>query len=304
MQGSRSWVRRVFQVARQTLDEFVRHRGQLLAAALAFYTLLSVAPLIIVAVATAAIVLGRGAAHAEMTRVLHDTVGAKGASVIDEWVSQASRDGEMASAVGVGLMLLAASKLGTRLREVLNHIWDIDADALIPGLTTLLRRRLVAFVLAASAGPILLVIFASRTLLTALHEVWFGAAPALGWLVQLIQVAFSLAIVAGLFAVIFRYVPDSRVSWKTAWKGSAVTSVLFNVGNALVGLYLGGTSTTAAYGAAASLLVTLLWLHFSAHIFLIGAEFTQIQAKLAAAQSEATKTPNAPTGRGPAVGPA
>jgi membrane protein len=303
MQRSSSRLGRGYRLARETLHEFTRHRGQLLAAALAFYTLLSVAPLVIVAVAIAGIVLGRGVAHAEMARVLHDTVGAKGASVIDEWVSEASRGGELASAVGVGLMLLAASKLGTRLREVLNHIWDIDADAFIPGLRTYLRRRLVAFALAVSAGPILLVIFASRTLLTALHDVWFGAAPALGVLVQVLQVAFSLSIVAALFAVIFRYVPDSRVSWNTAWKGSALTSALFNIGNALVGLYLGRTSTTVAYGAAASVLVVLLWLHFSAHIFLIGAEFTQISAKLSA-QPTATKTHHAPADEPrPAAGP-
>lgn len=283
---SAHWLRRGHHGLRQgyhlvssTLKEFVRHRGQLLAAALAFYSLLSLAPLVIVAVAIAGMVLGRGTAHAEMLRVLHETVGESAAAVIDTWVMEASDAGELASLVGVGLMLGAASKLGKQLREALNQVWDIDADALIPDLRTLLRRRLVSFGLAIAAGPLLLVIVSSRALLSALHGVWFGSAQALGVLIQVLQLAFSLATAAGLFALIFRIVPDAEVSWKSAWRGGVVASVLFNLGNALVGLYLGRAGAAAPYGAAGSVLVLLLWLHFSAHIVLIAAEFTQVQAK-------------------------
>lgn len=285
MQRLLARLRRAYQLARLTLQEFARHRGQLLAAALAFYTLLSLAPLVIVAVAIAGMVLGSGLARAEMARVLDETVGAKSAAVIDEWVAEASQGGELASIVGVGLMLLAASKLGTRLREALNQIWDLDADALIPDLRTLLRRRVVAFSLAIAAGPTLVLIVSSRALLSVLHEAWFGSAQVLGLLIQLLQLASSLAIVAGLFAVIFRYVPDARVSWKSAWTGASMVSVLFNAGNALVGLYLGRAGAAAPYGAAASVLVLLVYLHFSATIFLIAAEYTQIQAKRSASRA-------------------
>jgi membrane protein len=279
MQHSLTRLRRGYQLARLTLREFARHRGQLLAAALAFHTLLALAPLVIVAVAIAGMVLGRGAAHAEMTRVLHETMGEAGASVIDAWVVDASSRGELASAIGVGLMLLAASKLGTRLREALNQVWDIDADALVPGLRTLLRRRVVAFSLAIAAGPVLLVVVSSRALLSSLHGVWFGSAQTLGIVIELLQIALSLATVAGTFAMVFRYVPDASVSWKSAWRGGVVASLLLNAGNALLGLYLARAGTAAPYGAAGSVLVLLLWLHFSARVFLIAAEFTQIQAK-------------------------
>jgi membrane protein len=224
-------------------------------------------------------VLGRGAAHAEMNRVLHDAVGARGASAIDEWVMGASKGGEVAGVVGVGLMLVAASKLGTRLREALNQIWDVGADALIPSVGLYVRRRLLAFSLVLLGGLTLLAIAASRTVLTALHEVLFGASPRLGLLIQVLQIGLSLAIAAGVFAVIFRYLPDEHVRWKIAGIGGALTSVLFNVGNALVGLYLGRATSAAAYGAAGSVLVVLLWLYFSAHMFLIGAEFTQVYAR-------------------------
>lgn len=158
MPGFRTRVRRGYQLGSQTVAEFTRHRGGLLAAALAFHTLLSLAPLVIVAVAVAGVVLGRGAAHAEMNRLLYDTVGVKGASAINEWVEQASKGVEVASVVGIGLMLLAASKLGTRLRDVLNRIWDIDADTFIPSIRTYARRRILAFALAIAAGPTLLLV--------------------------------------------------------------------------------------------------------------------------------------------------
>jgi membrane protein len=115
-----------------------------------------------------------------------------------------------------------------------------------------------------------------------LRDGWLGSAQALGVLIPLFQLTFSLAIVAGLFAVIFRYVPDARVSWKSAWVGSIMTSVLFNAGNALVGLYLGSASAAAPYGAAGSVLVLLVYLHFSAYIFVIAAELTQVRAKRSA----------------------
>jgi membrane protein len=245
---------------------------------------LSMAPLVILAVASAGIVLGRGTAHAEVNRLLNDTVGPKGASVIDQWVVQAAEGGKVASAVGIGLMLFAASKLGTRLREVLNQVWDVDADALIPDIKTLVRRRILSFALVIAAGPILLIIFASRTLLTAFPSVLPGAAP---WVVQVLQLALSLFTVAGISAMVFRHVPDTQMSWRSIWIGSALTSVIFNLGNAVVGVYLGRAGVAAPYGAAGSVLVVLLWLYFSAHMFLVGAEFTQVYAGRHAGEHEA-----------------
>lgn len=286
MSRLRRRLRQGYELVRQTLDAFARHRGGLLAAALAFHTLLSLAPLVIVAVATAGIVLGQGAAHAEMTRVLYDALGPKGAAAIDSWVHEASRGGEVAGAVGIGLMLVAASKLGTRLREVLNQIWDVNPDALIPRVRDYLRRRLLAFGLVTLAGPTLLVVFVTRAVLSGLHGAPLGATPAMGVLLQVAQLALSVAITAAMFAVIFRLVPDTHVSWRIAWLGSVLTSVLFNVGNTLVALYLDRASSSVTYGAAGSVLVVLLWLYFSAHLFLMGAEFTQVYASSTGARPD------------------
>jgi membrane protein len=263
----------------ETWDEFSKARGDLLAAALAFHTLLSMAPLIIVAVAVAGLILGQRAAHAEITRVLTDTIGAESAATVNAWVLQASEGGEVASAIGIVLTLFAASRFGEHLKNALNQIWLIDvqfAEGFKANIKNYLRRRIFAFGMVAAAGPLLLVVFASRTLLTGFHAALFSGSPLQGVAVQVLQIFISLIVVAGTSAAVFRYVPDTRVGWKNVLVGGTLTSVLFNIGNALVGLYLARASVTAAYGAAGSLVVVLLWLYFSAQMFLLGAEFTRV----------------------------
>ncbi|HVZ36191.1 MAG TPA: YhjD/YihY/BrkB family envelope integrity protein, partial [Polyangiaceae bacterium] len=168
-------VRRAYRFFRRVAEEFARHRSALLAAALAYQTLICMSPLVIIAVAVAGIVFGRGAAHLELQRLLQDTLGPSGAQAIDEWVVQASREGELAGAVGLVLLILAASKLGKQLRHVLNQIWDVGADPLVPGFFAYLRRGLLAMATAAAAGPLLLLFLLSRSLLNLLHRYWFGS---------------------------------------------------------------------------------------------------------------------------------
>lgn len=268
----------IWHLLNQTLDEFSRARADLLAAALAFHALLSMAPLIIVAVAIAGLVLGEAAAHAEVTRLLQDTLGAKSAETVNGWVREASEGGGLASAVGVVLSLFTASRLGETLRNALNQIDHIDvfmAAGFRSTIENYLRRRVFAFGVVAASGPLLLLMVLSRTLLTGFHTRLFASSPWQGVIVQAAQLGISLSSVALTTALVLRYVPDTRVGWRNAWVGGLLTSVLFNIGNALVGWYLARASVTAAYGAAGSLVVVLLWLYFSAQIFLLGAGFTR-----------------------------
>ena len=266
----------------ESVEGYSRHRGDLLAAALAFYALLSIAPLIIVAVAVAGIVLGTGAAQQEMARVLRDAIGASGAATVNDWVQQASESGEVASVVGIALTLFAASRFGTQLRSALNQAWNIDvyfAQGFRSSVQDYLQRRAYAFVLTLAAGPLLLLVFASRMLLTGFHSRLFADSPWQGLEVQIAQLLFSWASVALTTAVVFRFVPDTRIAWRNALVGGAVTSLAFNVTNSLAGFYLGRASVAAAYGAAGSLVVVLLWLDFSAQALLLGAEFTRVYAE-------------------------
>ena len=272
----------LWELLQQAVEGFSRHRGDLLAAALAFYAMLSIAPLIVVAVGIAGIVLGEGTAQREMARTLRDALGPSGAATVNDWVRQASGGGELASAVGIGLTVLAASRFGEQLRSALNQCWNIDvylAQGFRSSVKDYLRRRVYAFLLALASGPLLLVVVLSRALLTGFHERLFRFQLWQGLEVHLLQLLVSWFSVGLACALVFRYVPDTRVAWKNALVGAAMTSLAFNAGNSLVGLYLGRASVTAAYGAAGSLVVVLLWLYFSAQFLLLGAEFTRAYAQ-------------------------
>jgi membrane protein len=240
------------------------------------------APLIILAVAIAGLVLGEAAAHAEVTRLLQDTLGKPSAQTVNQWVREASESGEVASAVGILLTLFTASRLGETLRSSLNQIDHIDVFMAAGFRSTVedyVRRRIFAFGVVAASGPLLLLVVLSRMLLIGFHNRLFGSSPWQGVMVQGIQLLLSLSTVAFTTALVLRYVPDTRVGWRNAWVGGALTSVLFNIGNALVGWYLARASVAAAYGAAGSLVVVLLWLYFSAQMFLLGAAFTRVYSQ-------------------------
>jgi membrane protein len=280
----RAWARcRPFfqsswQIISQTLDGFAKDRGDLAAAALAYYTLLSIAPLIIIAVAIAGMVLGEGAARREVAQLLTEAMGSAAASAVEGWVDQAAAGGGVASAVGLGLVLLGASRLGAQLRNALNQIWNVDVvspQGLRLVVADYMKKRAFSLLVVLASGPVLLAVFVSRALLTHFYQYLFADSPWSGAVALAVQLFFSVAFVALICAGVFRFVPDLRVSWRAAGWGALVTSVLFNAGNVLVGIYLSRAGVSAAYGAAGSAVVLLLWLQFSAYMFLLGAELTQ-----------------------------
>jgi len=274
-------VKRIASLVSETFEQFARDHADLAAGALAFFTLLSMAPLIIIAVATAGFFLGREAARAEMNRVLIEMMGRPAAEMVNDWVTQAGEASGVASVVGTGLLLFTASRLAAQLREALNQVWNVDIKH-VEGFKATVRayvlRRASAFVVILASGPLLLCVFASRTLVTAMRN-FFPDMPGwvnFGW--QLLQFGSSLIIVGVSTALVFRFVPDTRMGWRPIWVGAGVTSLLFNLGSILIGLYL-GRSSMATYGLAGSLVAILFWLYYSGQIFLLGAEFTQVFAK-------------------------
>lgn len=271
-----------YRLLDETIDEYSKDRAEMVAAGLAFYTLLSMAPLILIAVALAGAILGKGAAKQEALRLVADSMGSNAAKTVDTWVQQASDSGGIASLIGFLLVLYTASRLAEQLRAGLNQVWNVDpilAKGFGATIQDYLKRRVFAFLLVLASGPILLLIFLSRALLTGFSETLFAGTALAGPVVQLGQLASSLVLVGGMSAVVFKVVPDTRVGWRCVLVGGALTSVLFNVGNALVGLYLGRATVSQTYGAAGSVVVVLLWLYFSAQMFLFGAELTQVYAR-------------------------
>jgi membrane protein len=274
-------LKQAWRLISDVLDEYSKDRGELLAGALAFYALLSITPLLILSVALAGFVLGQGAARAEIDRLTREMMGPTAADAVLGWVDEAQRSGALASLVGVLLLLLTASRLVNHLRGALNQIWNVDvslAEGFRATVADYIRRRLFSFAVVLAAGPVLLLVFTSRALLTGLHEALFSSTPLSGAIVQTVQVLFSIGLVWVISAVVYKLVPDTTIAWRSAWMGALLTSLLFNLGNVVVGLYLGRASVAAAYGAAGSAVVLLLWVYFSAQMFLIGAEFTQTYA--------------------------
>jgi membrane protein len=262
----------------ETAEGFSRDRADLAAAALAFFTMLSLAPLILIAVGVAGIFLGEAAARTEVQHLLARTMGGIAAGTVDRWVSQAGAGGPFASAVGLGLMVWTASRLARQLRESLNLVWNVDVAAAAgfkAAVQAYVSRRLFAFGVVLASGPLLLLVVISRTALTALEEVLFPRSIFEAGLAEALQICFSVTLVAAVCTLIFRFVPDTRVGWTPCARGGLLTSAAFNAGNYLVGLYLGTAGTSQVYGLAGSLVVVLLWLYYSAQIFLLGAEFTQ-----------------------------
>jgi membrane protein len=272
-------LRRAQRLGSRVLEEFARHRSALLASALAYHTLICISPLVIIAVAVAGMAFGRGAAHLELQRLLNETLGPKGAEAVDHWVVSASNEGELAGFVGFVLLVVAASKLGKKLRHVLNQIWDVEADPFVPGLFAYVRRYLFAMATAAAVGPLMLLLLLSRTLLAALQVQLFGTGLRWDWLGRALELGIMFLLTSFASAIAFRFIPDVRSSWSSVCIGGAFTGLLITGGNAMAGMYFGGPLGAGAYEAAGSSLVLLVWLQFSAYIFLMGAEFTQLLSR-------------------------
>ncbi|MDX2153958.1 MAG: YihY/virulence factor BrkB family protein [Bryobacteraceae bacterium] len=263
-----------------TVNEWYKHKAPRLGASLAFYTLLSLAPLLVVIVALAGAFYGEEAARGQIVAQLSGLVGTTGASVIEDVIKQARQPaaGIFATAAGLLTLFFGATGVVTELRDALNTIYEIPAPE-VRGLRTVLlfvRERFFSFAMVVGVGFLLLVSLAVSAWLAALGA-WFN-----GWLPTLLlqsgNTLISWVIIAGLFAAIYKTLPDVTLEWRDVALGAAVTSLLFSLGKFLIGLYLGSSTLASAYGAAGSLVVLLIWVYYSAQIFFLGAEFTQVFA--------------------------
>ena len=248
-----------------------------LGASLAYYTLFSIAPVLIIAIAIAGFVFGEEAVRGEIAMQLTGVVGKDGAAVVQDLVENASRPGRGAFALTVGSItfLLAATGVFLEMQYALNTIFRVKQKA-NGHISAFVKARLRSFGLVISIGFVLLVSLAVSAGLSALTKL-FGegaAGTALFW--QAVNIVVSFAVITMLFAVIYRFLPDVKLLWRDVWVGSAMTALLFTVGKQLLALYLGNSSTTSSYGAAGSVIVVLLWVYYSAQIILFGAELTRV----------------------------
>jgi membrane protein len=251
------------------------------AAALAYYTIFSMAPLLVIAISIAGLVFGREAAQDQVVRTLSDFVGKDGGAAIQTMINNASKQqtSESISAmiIGVALLLFGAGGVVGQLQSSLNMIWGVEPKP-DRGWLAFLKERFMSYAMVLGVGFLLLVSLVVTAAVSAFDAYLGSRMQGAGIILQIVHFLVSLGLVALMFAAIYRFVPDARISWKDVAIGALMTAVLFNVGKFLIGVYLGQSSVTSVYGAAGSLVTLLLWVYYSSLIFFFGAELTQVYA--------------------------
>ena len=264
-------------------DDWYRHRVPRLGASLAFYTMLSLAPLVIVVLAVAGFVFGREAATGQLVWEIRSLVGRPGAEVIQSLIKAAADPlaGGVATVIGLVTLFFGASSVVAELRDALNTIWDVPTKESKFGLRTILgvlRERLFSFGVVLAFGFLLLVSLAVNAAVSAMGAYYAHWLKTPEWLLQTANSAITFLVITVLFATMFRFLPDVHASWGDVALGALGTAVLFTIGKTLIGIYLGKASIGSTYGAAGSLVIMLVWVYYSAQIFFLGAEFTQTYA--------------------------
>jgi membrane protein len=262
-----------------TAASWVNHYAASMGAALSYYTLFSIAPLLLIVISVAGLVFGEQAARGEIMGELAGLVGAESARTIESLLESVNRPGTgiVSTLVGLAALLAGATTVFVELQDAMNRIWRAPPGQ--GGLRRLLRARLMAFGIILGIGFLLIVSLVASAALAALGKwwtPWFGADAIR--IAQALNFALSFALIATMFAMIYKWMPNVKVAWRDVWIGAAITALLFTIGKTLIGLYIGRTGIASAFGAAASLVVLMVWVYYSAQIFLFGAEFTSVYA--------------------------
>ena len=264
---------------RQTASQWSFHNVPRLGAALAFYTMLSLAPLLVVVVAIASLAFGEQAARGQLQWQIQDMVGQQSATAIQSMLTSAHKPGAgiFASAFGVLMLLVGASAVFGELRDALNLIWEAEQKP-GSGLWGMVKYRFFSFSMVLGIGFLLLVSLVISAGLSFIGHALGNYFPLPEPVLQIASLVISFVFITLLFALIYKFVPDVSIHWNDVWIGAAFTSLLFSVGKLLIGLYLGKASVGSAYGAAGSLVILLVWIFYSSQIFFFGAEFTHVFA--------------------------
>jgi len=274
-------LKKLWELLKGTFQEWKEDKVSRLAAALSYYTIFSLPGLLLIIVAVAGFFLGQESVREDLMGQVGSVVGDDGAEAIGTMLSNAGWDrdaGVLAVVVGIVTVIVAATGAFTQLQEALNTVWEV-APAPGAGILQTLQKRFLSFSLILSIAFLLLVSLVVSTALAGLGNFLEEMFPGAAWLIQILNVVISFAVITLLFALMYRYLPDAEIAWKDVFSGAAVTTLLFTVGKFALGFYLGRSSATSAYGAAGSLVLILLWIYYSAQIFLFGAEFTQVYAR-------------------------
>ncbi|MDM0071732.1 YihY/virulence factor BrkB family protein [Variovorax sp. J31P207] len=267
-------------------DDFAPSMG----AAISYYTMFSLAPLLVLVIAVAGLAFGAEAVQAQIATQLSGMVGEKSAEALQAMVKSAaiSGDGILAAAISIGVLIIGATSVFSELQSALDRIWHVPEFQKPSGIWRILRARVFSFGLILGLAFLLMVSLSVSTALAAFGNIG-GLMPGQEVVLQALNIVVSIGVTTVLFANIFKFMPSIRVEWRDVWIGAIVTAVLFEIGKALLGLYLGKSGMANSFAGAGSLVLLLAWVYYAAQIFLLGAEFTKVYAlEHGSASSEVT----------------
>lgn len=270
----------IWKLLQETFKEWSDDKASRLAAALAYYTIFSIAPLLIIVIAIAGVVFGEDAARGQIVGQIQGLVGKDGAQFIQTAIQNANKPqtGVIASIISVVVLLVGATGLFTELQDSLNTIWEVKPKP-GRGVNNMIRLRFLSFAMVIGIGFLLLVSLVISSGLAALVKYFGNILPGIDFLWRIVNFVLSFSITTALFGLIFKVLPDVKITWNDVFIGSVITSFLFSIGRFLLGQYLGNGSFGSTYGAAGSLVVLLAWVNYAAQILFFGAEFTQVYAR-------------------------
>jgi len=273
-------MKAALDLLKQAAWDWFDDQAPTLGAAVAYYTVFSLAPLFIIAVAIAGLVFGREAAQGQIFEQLRAMIGETSAAAMEDVVESANsqpRTGVFATIVGFVALIVGASGVFAQMQASLNAIWRVEPKP-GRGIWGLIQDRVLSFGFILIVGFLLLISLILTAIIAFIGE-WFGGfVPGVETLIQILNAILSLAIITLLFAMIFKFLPDVKIAWRDVWIGALITAALFTAGKEVLGLYLGKSGVASSYGAAGSLIVLLLWVYYSAQILFFGAEFTKAYA--------------------------
>jgi membrane protein len=270
-------LKSVWTMLKETFDDYIDDNALSRGAAIAYYTVLSIGPLLVICIAIAGLVFGQDAAQGAIVGQLKGLMGDQAAELIQTAIKSAAnrKSGILATVLGLVTLLITASGVFSELQATLNYIWKAKAPT---GVTGILKARAASLGLVATLGFLLIVSLVISAALHALGEYVNGVIPGAATILQVVNTVVSFLIVSALFAAVYKILPDRQLNWRDVVVGAISTAFLFTIGKTLIGLYIGSSSMASSYGAASALVIVLVWIYYSSQIFLLGAEFTKVWA--------------------------
>ena len=278
--GAKAATKKNVGLLKESFEEWKDDDALQWGAALAYYSIFSIAPLLLITISVAGLVFGRAAVEGRLIEEIGGVVGPQAAEAIQTMVANASTGGSgvWGTILGVAMMLVGASAAFAHLQKSLNHLWNVEPkpDA---GWKLMVRQRVAALGMVLVVALLLLTALVLSAAISALGSYAQQILPMPAWALGLIDLVVSMAVITLLFAAIYKVLPDVEIAWREVWVGSAMTAFLFVLGKLAIGFYLGHSSVASSYGAAGSLVVLLVWIFYSSQLVFFGAELTQVWAR-------------------------